>query len=109
MPGFYLRASGKTEGGAETEGVSPMTVSLEDLHAEALALLDGVPEGPELDMRTSALIELAVRAAVTALDVDGIRTATGLALDAGATADQIHETLVLVSGLGVHSPRLLIR
>ena len=38
-----------------------MTVSLEDLHAEALALLDGVPEGPELDMRTSALIELAVK------------------------------------------------
>jgi hypothetical protein len=74
MPGFYLRASGKTEGGAETEGVSPMTVSLEDLRAEALALLDGLPEGPELDMRTSALIEL-----------------------------------VLVSGLGVHSPRLLIR
>jgi alkylhydroperoxidase/carboxymuconolactone decarboxylase family protein YurZ len=80
-----------------------MTVSLEDLRDEALSLLDGVPEGPELDVRTSALIELAVRGAVTALDVDGIRAATGLALDAGATADQIHETLVLVSGLGVHT------
>jgi alkylhydroperoxidase/carboxymuconolactone decarboxylase family protein YurZ len=78
-------------------------VSLDDLNAEALRLLDGIPEGDPLDAATTALIELAVRAAPTVLDTDGIRCFSARALDAGASAEQIHDTLVLVAGLGFHT------
>ncbi|HVW40962.1 MAG TPA: carboxymuconolactone decarboxylase family protein [Amycolatopsis sp.] len=80
-----------------------MTVSLQSLRAEALGMLESAPEGPGLDAHTAALVDLGVRAAVTALDVDGIDAATRRALDAGATAEQVHDAVVLVSGLGVHS------
>jgi alkylhydroperoxidase/carboxymuconolactone decarboxylase family protein YurZ len=78
-------------------------VSLGDLNAEALRLLDGVAEGDPLDAATTALIALAVRAAPTVLDTDGIRWFSARALDAGASAEQIHDTLVLVAGLGFHT------
>ncbi|MFF0149242.1 hypothetical protein ATK36_5117 [Amycolatopsis sulphurea] len=80
-----------------------MTVSLADLRAEAQRLLTGVPDGAGLDPLTASLIGLAVRASVTALDGRGIDDAIHLAFDAGATPAQIHETLVVVSGLGVHT------
>lgn len=66
-------------------------------------MLDGVPEGDPLDVQTSALIALAVRAAPTVLDTEGIRTCAELALDAGATPEQVHDTLLLVAGLGFHT------
>ncbi len=74
-----------------------------DVRAEALALLASVPDGDDLDPATVALITLAVHAAVSTLDGDGTDHAIRRALDAGATAAQVHETLVVVSGLGVHT------
>ena len=78
-------------------------VSLDDIRAEALAALQAAEEGPALDEKTVALIGLAVRVSVTALATDQIEHYTHLALDAGASGAQVHETLVLVSGLGVHT------
>jgi alkylhydroperoxidase/carboxymuconolactone decarboxylase family protein YurZ len=78
-------------------------VGVEDVRAEALALLRSVPEGDPLDPVAASLISLAVHASVTTLDGDGTDRAIRLALDAGATAAQVHETLVVVSGLGVHT------
>jgi alkylhydroperoxidase/carboxymuconolactone decarboxylase family protein YurZ len=78
-------------------------VGLEDVRAEALALLESVPDGEPLGPVAASLIDLAVQAAVTTLDRDGTDRAIRLALDAGATAAQVHETLVVVSGLGVHT------
>lgn len=78
-------------------------VSLEDIRTEALAALNASNNGPGLDEQTAALIGLAVRISVTTLDVDEVGTYTNRALDAGATGAQVHETLVLVSGLGVHT------
>ena len=78
-------------------------ISLNDIHTAALAQLQGQEAGSALDDKTIALINLGLRASVTTLDVDGIEAFTHCALDAGATAAQVHETLVLVSGLGVHT------
>lgn len=78
-------------------------VRVEDVRSEALALLHSVPDGDPLDPITVSLITVAVHASVTSLDDDGTDQAIRLALDAGATADQLHETLVVVSGLGVHT------
>lgn len=78
-------------------------VSVAAVRSAALALLDGVPEGEGLEPAEAALIGLAVRASVSTLDSPGIEAHVRLALDAGATAAQVHETIVVVSGLGVHS------
>jgi alkylhydroperoxidase/carboxymuconolactone decarboxylase family protein YurZ len=83
--------------------VSDSRVSVDDLRAEALSLLGSVDDGEPLDERTAALIGLGVCVSVSALDMGGTRAFADRALDAGATPEQIHETLVLVSGLGVHS------
>ncbi|MEV1296009.1 carboxymuconolactone decarboxylase family protein [Pseudonocardia sp. NPDC049635] len=50
-----------------------------------------------------ALITLGVHASVSTLDPAGTEDAIRTALDAGVTPAQIHETLVVVSGLGVHT------
>jgi alkylhydroperoxidase/carboxymuconolactone decarboxylase family protein YurZ len=84
-------------------GLSDSLVSIDDIRAEALGLLTTVAEGEPLDELTAALIALGVRVAASALDMEGARAFTDRALDAGATAAQVHETLVLVSGLGVHT------
>lgn len=78
-------------------------VGVDDVRAEALALLRSVPEGDPLDPLAASLITVAVHASVTTLDGDGTDRAIRLALDVGATAAQVHETLVVVSGLGVHT------
>jgi alkylhydroperoxidase/carboxymuconolactone decarboxylase family protein YurZ len=80
-----------------------MTVTPQDIRAEALRLLAGVPDGDGLDPAAVALLRVAVHAAVTALDVDGIDGSIRAALASGATPAQVHETLVLMSGLGVHT------
>jgi alkylhydroperoxidase/carboxymuconolactone decarboxylase family protein YurZ len=77
--------------------------SLADLQAQARRMLRGVPAGEPLGEPAVALIELAVRAAPTALDTTGMRTHAEAALDAGATPEQVHETLLLVAGLGFHT------
>jgi alkylhydroperoxidase/carboxymuconolactone decarboxylase family protein YurZ len=83
--------------------VTTDAVSLDDLRADALTLMGAVEEGEPVDEATAALIALGVRASVSALDVEGTRDYAARALDAGATPAQVHETVVLVSGLGVHS------
>jgi alkylhydroperoxidase/carboxymuconolactone decarboxylase family protein YurZ len=78
-------------------------LSLGELRREALTLLRGVAQGDPVDDATAALIGLGVRACVTSLDMEGSRIYAEMALDAGATPDQVHDVLVLVSGVGVHT------
>ncbi|GAA4552681.1 carboxymuconolactone decarboxylase family protein [Pseudonocardia xishanensis] len=78
-------------------------VRLTDLRDEAEKLLTAVPDGDPLDEPSGALVRLAVNASVCTLDPAGIDDAIGRALDAGVTPEQVHETLVLVSALGVHT------
>lgn len=78
-------------------------LSIEQFRATAEAQLAGVADGEALDALSRALIDLAVKASVTALDVDALDAAMAAAFDAGASATQIQEIISLVSGLGVHS------
>jgi alkylhydroperoxidase/carboxymuconolactone decarboxylase family protein YurZ len=78
-------------------------ITLDELRSEAIALLKDAPAGHVLDEKTAALIGLAVCMSVTALDGVAAEIYADRALDAGATGAQLHETLVLVSGLGVHT------
>jgi alkylhydroperoxidase/carboxymuconolactone decarboxylase family protein YurZ len=78
-------------------------VTLADVREAAEALLEPVPDGPDLNEMSAALIRLAVCASVCTLDPAAIHDATQGALDAGASPEQVHETLVLVSALGVHT------
>lgn len=78
-------------------------VLLTRVREEAHELLADVPEGDALDELDAALIRLGVRASVTSLDPPGMEHGIRAALDAGATPEQVHETLVVVSGLGVHT------
>jgi alkylhydroperoxidase/carboxymuconolactone decarboxylase family protein YurZ len=78
-------------------------VTLTEVRDAAETLLEPVPDGPDLDDLSAAQIRLAVHASVCTLDPAGIEDATRRALDAGAAPEQIHETLVLVSALGVHT------
>jgi len=77
--------------------------SLDDVRAEAEAMLEGVGDGPSLDARARALITLAVNVSVTSLDPDEIDQAIETCLDEGIEAQAIQEVIALVSGLGVHS------
>ncbi|SFB35560.1 Carboxymuconolactone decarboxylase family protein [Collimonas sp. OK607] len=78
-------------------------ITLEEMRSEALSFLKSCEEGDELDEQTAALIGLAVRASVSTLDIEGIDAYIERAFKAGATPAQVHETLVLISGLGVHT------
>ena len=78
-------------------------VSLSDIRDEAIGLLQGVEGGPSLDVQTSELIAFAVRVSVTTLDSVSAQMHAQRALDAGATMEQLHELVFLVSGLGVHT------
>jgi len=79
------------------------SISVAEIAVEVAAALDGVPEGVELDPRTAALVELAVVAAPTTLHLERTVVALRSALDAGVDAEQLQETLVLVSGVGLHT------
>ena len=59
--------------------------------------------GPVLDDLSCTLIAFAVRMSVTTLDTEGARQQALLAVDLGASTEQLHEVVLLVSGLGVHS------
>ncbi len=77
--------------------------SLEDVQAEALALLSGVAEGQPLDARARHLITLAVTVSVTSLNPDAMDAAIEACLDEGIEPEAVQEIIALVSGLGVHS------
>jgi alkylhydroperoxidase/carboxymuconolactone decarboxylase family protein YurZ len=78
-------------------------VRLDDVREEAEKLLTVVEDGEPMDERCAAFVRLAVHASVCTLDPTGTDAAIARALDAGATPEQVHETLVLVSALGVHT------
>ncbi|MDF2443463.1 MAG: hypothetical protein JWR01_1666 [Subtercola sp.] len=78
-------------------------LSVEDAGAEVRALLGGAPQGDPLDEPTARLLELAVRACGTTLDLVGTGEHLAAALDAGVTGEQVQELLVLVAGIGMHA------
>lgn len=85
------------------QDASRPAVSLERARTEALDLIERVPEGDDLDGMTDALIHLAVHSSVCTLDPDGMDRWIRRALDTGASAAQVNETLMVASGLGVHT------
>jgi alkylhydroperoxidase/carboxymuconolactone decarboxylase family protein YurZ len=78
-------------------------VDLAALRAEAEELLAQAPPGQPLSPLDRALVEYAVCACVTILDLAGARRHAEAALDLGATPAQLHEVLALASGLGMHT------
>jgi alkylhydroperoxidase/carboxymuconolactone decarboxylase family protein YurZ len=86
-------------------GIDPTrteVLTVERVGQEVMALMDGAPPGDGLDPQTAALVELAVRACGTTLDLPGTREHLRRALDEGVTGEQVQEVLVLVSGIGIH-------
>jgi len=79
------------------------TVSLHDLHQEALTELATIAGGSALEPLECALIKMGLAASVTLLDRSALSVAIEEAFDRGATAVQVQEVIALVSGLGVHS------
>ncbi len=77
--------------------------SLEEIRAEALEHLTGVPEGQSLDARTRILITLAVTVSVTSLDPAAVDAVIEACLDQEIEPEAVQEVIALVSGLGVHS------
>lgn len=78
-------------------------IGLTELRAEADRLLAAAPQGNQLGEIEQALVRYAVCASVATLDFKAGDAHAARALDLGATPDQLHEVLVLVSGLGVHT------
>ncbi|MDH4549896.1 MULTISPECIES: carboxymuconolactone decarboxylase family protein [Pseudomonas] len=86
-------------------------LSFQEIELQVNQLLDGSAEGEPLSALECALINLAVHASPATLDLGATEHYASQALEAGATAEQVHEVLLLVSGLGVHtllvgSPRI---
>jgi alkylhydroperoxidase/carboxymuconolactone decarboxylase family protein YurZ len=78
-------------------------VTLSDIREEAERQLHTSSAGAQLDALTCELIAFAVCLSVTTLDSAGARLHAERALALQANADQLHEVVLLVSGLGVHS------
>jgi alkylhydroperoxidase/carboxymuconolactone decarboxylase family protein YurZ len=78
-------------------------IGLAGLRIEALRLLAAADEGTGLDEVTRTLVRYAVCASVTTLDFQTGDQYVRRALDLGVTPGQLHEVLVLVSGLGMHT------
>jgi alkylhydroperoxidase/carboxymuconolactone decarboxylase family protein YurZ len=78
-------------------------VTLSDILEEATRLMQTTNVGPVLDDLSCSLIAFAVRISVTTLDTEGARLHARQAMDLGASTDQLHEVVLLVSALGVHS------
>lgn len=78
-------------------------ISLQDIKIAAAKLLHGIEDGAPLDAKNAAVIAFSVHAAVTSLDREACIQLSDDAIAAGASAEELHEALVLVSALGVHS------
>lgn len=78
-------------------------LSLDDIRRHAEQFLGTGPDEEGLDPLSRALIIFATRVSITSLNVDAIRDSIAAARKAGASTEQVHEILSLVSGLGVHS------
>jgi alkylhydroperoxidase/carboxymuconolactone decarboxylase family protein YurZ len=93
----------KNRGSANTINDIAAGITLEGVRAEIEPMLDGVPAGEPLDERRAALVEFAIHATPTVLDGPGISATAEHALEVGVTPEQVHEALVFVSGIGLHS------
>lgn len=80
-----------------------MSLGVAEVRAEVEHLIAGLEDGAGLDARSRAFIEYGVRICVTCLDVDGAGRWAEAALDAGATAEQLEEINLFVSGVGMHA------
>jgi alkylhydroperoxidase/carboxymuconolactone decarboxylase family protein YurZ len=78
-------------------------LSLNQVEAMALHMLEDTPDGDSLNAEAASLIDLALKVSVTSLDRAALEGAIMAARETGATTDQIQEVIALVSGLGVHS------
>ena len=78
-------------------------IDLASLRAEAAELLAQAAPGQALSPLARALVGYAVHVSVTTLDLAGARRQAEAALDLGGTPAQLHEVLMLVSGLGLHT------
>jgi len=78
-------------------------LTLAEVRAEAMRLLNGVPDGEALDPLTRELVQFGVRLCVTSLDVSGAMEHAASALRLGATADQLQEIITFVAGVGMHT------
>jgi alkylhydroperoxidase/carboxymuconolactone decarboxylase family protein YurZ len=87
----------------ETVNTLGPVLTIEDVRGEVETLLAGSEEGQPLDPLTADFVELAIRATPTVLDGPGLTAAAEAALDAGATPQQIHEAIVFVAGIGLHT------
>lgn len=81
----------------------PRGIDLAGLRDEVDKLLADADPGQSLTPVVRCLVEYAVFTAVTTLDLAAARAAADSALDEGATPEQLHEVLALVSGLGAHT------
>lgn len=78
-------------------------ITIAELRAEAEDRLRNVEEGSGLTAVDEALVRLGLAASPTCLDADALERAGADALAAGAAGPALHEVVVLVSGLGVHT------
>lgn len=93
----------KKSKGERTIGPIGPGVTVEEVRAEVEAMLDAVPAGEPLDRRQAALVEFAIRATPTVLHGPELSTTAAAALDAGVSPEELHEALMFVSGIGLHS------
>ncbi|MCP8939995.1 hypothetical protein NK718_15825 [Alsobacter sp. SYSU M60028] len=80
-----------------------MGLSLGDMHAWARERLATVEDGAPLPSVDASLIEFALSISPFCLDLRRARDHGSTALAGGATPDQLHSVVTLVSGAGVHS------
>jgi alkylhydroperoxidase/carboxymuconolactone decarboxylase family protein YurZ len=83
--------------------VEARELSVASARRAVLESLTDADDGPVLDVMTRALLELAVRACGTTLDLQGTQLYLDRALAVGVTPEQVQEMLVLVSGIGIHA------
>lgn len=81
----------------------PLGVTQANIEAQVRTLLEDATDGTHLGPLDEAFISVAVHACATAMDVDGTREALERAQRLGATPEQLHEAIELVSGMGVHA------
>jgi alkylhydroperoxidase/carboxymuconolactone decarboxylase family protein YurZ len=77
-------------------------ISQNEIDRQVSALLEGVPDGDDLDAQQIILINYALRACSSVLDVAGANEWAARALATGVTTDQLHEVVTLQSAIGVH-------
>jgi alkylhydroperoxidase/carboxymuconolactone decarboxylase family protein YurZ len=78
-------------------------ISQSVIDTQVASLLEGVPDGEDLDEHQVILLNYALRACGSTLDAEGAREWLSKALGAGITPEQLHEVVTLMSSIGVHT------